>query len=267
MLSRQLRLPDLSDEEKATLAISRQFLIDANLTIPEFTNAISILSEKGYVWHVIFFDENLRAQIDEFLNHPEFDTVMKQLEAFNTQVFSNAVATDLETNIRSLLPKGMPVADDEFDDLKEENAQFTEVITEGLKHYKKLRPDELGWVILMPFRDVTDLYNRLGKGEKIDDIQDLGFWYDQTKYKFYIDGTTLDTSRFGEPTLVHFVIKQFFDNPSLTKIDYEDMPEFDPSKGESSYQDSMRNFVKKHPKLKNIFTVRKYNTEFHPDRY
>lgn len=262
--SRKQATPNLPEEEKAILTVSKQVLSDSNLILPEFTNALHALSQKGYVWHMVLFDDNLRSQINEFINSPQYKESLDKLAVLDTKEFSEKLKASASQDLKRMLPAGIEIDQEQVDS---DELTFTEAFREGIQMYQRLGPDGIALVILMPFRDINKIYSRMGNGEKFSDIRDDGFWYDQVNYNFYIEGESISTAYHNEPTLAHYVIKEFFNNPSLTKVDYEDIAEFDVSRGETAYSDALRKFVKKHPKLKDLFTVRKYTVEFHPEKY
>lgn len=253
-----------SDEEKATLRISRQLISDSQLSVPEFTNALHAIAEKGYLWHVVIFDENLRSQMNEFINSPQYSEVIEKLKELDTKDTSDKLKESAVTNLKKIIPHDTQV-DQELVD--QDFVKISEAFTEGIESFKQMRSDEIGLVILMPFRDISVLLNKINNDEKFDEIKDDGFWYDQQNFIFYIDESPIQTSYQGKPNLEHFVIASFYNNPMLESIDYEEMIGFDPSKTNAAYQHAMRRFIEKHPSLEKIFTAHKYNTEFHPGRY
>jgi hypothetical protein len=253
-----------ADEETATLRISRQLITDSQLSVPEFTNALHAIAEKGYIWHVVIYDEKVRSQINELTDGPLYSEVVEKLKGLDTKDNSDNLKQMVEAGLKKIIPHGTQI-DQELMDA--DYLKISDVFAQGIKAIKILNPDEIGLVILMPFRDISILLNKMNSGEKFNDIRDNGFWYDQNNYVFYIDNKVIQTSYQGKPNLEHFVIASFFNNPKLSTIDYEEMVGYDPSKTNEAYQHAMRRFIEKHSSLEKIFTAHKYNTEFHPDNY
>lgn len=253
-----------SDEEKATLRISRQLISDSQLSVPEFTNALHAIAEKGYLWHVVIFDENLRLQMNEFINSPQYLEIVDKLKELDTKDTSDKLKELVVTDLKKIVPNGTQVNQELVD---QDFVKISEAFTEGIESFKQMRPDEVGLVILMPFRNISVLLDKINNGEKFDEIKDDGFYYDQNKFEFHIDADVISTSYRGVPNLEHFVIASFYNNPKLKSVDYEEMVGFDHSKTNEAYQHAMRRFIEKHPSLQRIFTPHKYHTEFHPDRY
>ncbi|MCA9357516.1 hypothetical protein H6784_05760 [Candidatus Nomurabacteria bacterium] len=253
-----------SDEEKATLRISRQLITDSQLSVPEFTNALHAIAEKGYLWHVVIFDENLRSQMNEFINSPQYSEVVDRLKELDTKDTSDKLKQSAVTDLKKIIPHGTQVNQELVD---QDFIKISEAFSVGIGSFKQMRPDEIGLVILMPFRDISVLLDKINNDEKFDEIRNDGFWYDQQNFIFYIDESPIPTSYRGNPNLEHYIIASFYNNPKLKSIDYEEMVGFDPSKTNESYQHAMRRFIEKHPSLERIFTPHKYSTEFHSDRY
>lgn len=254
-----------TDEEKATLFISRQILADSDLTVPELANSLQRIAKKGYIWHMVLFDEHLRSQINDFIGSDQYQDILGKLgKELDTKEVSKKLHKATIDDFSKMIPPSVNINPD---DTEEELPKFTELFEDGLEVFKKLRPDEIGFVLLMPFRNIEMLYQKVGAGERFDDIQDDGFWYDNKNLEFHIDGQIIKTSYQNKPNLVHTVLNAFFSKPDISKVEYEEMIGFDVTKGNGAYRDAMRKFVKKHPKLKDMFSVHEYDTEFHPDGY
>lgn len=262
--SRSLVFNDSTEEEKSILLISRQVLSDSGLTVPELTNSLHELSRKGYIWHMVIFDEHLRSQIDEVIKSDDFQNIMAQIASIDTTEKQMEMKRSALKDLKSLAPANISLDSDDF---MNEPLSIVETIETGLNQYSKMRPDEIGIVILMPFRSSEKLLQKMNTGISFDQIRDDGFWYNKAKCIFHIDGIEIDTSYNNKPNLEHFIISSFYEVPDLTEIDYEDMAGFDSKKGPEAYQHAMRRFIEKHPSLSKIFTAHKYHTEFHPDRY
>lgn len=254
----------LPEEEKYILTITKQNLSDSDLTLPEFTNTLHALAQKGYIWHMVIHDENLRSQINDFKDSEKYDDVVSALKKLDTKELSDKINKESTQGFNSLIPKSI---DFDYSDLTKEKLKPSELFNEGMEIFNKMRPDEIGLVLLMPFRDIEVLFNKLNMGKNFDDIQDNGFWYDQNKFQFHIDGKIIETSNRGLPNLSHFVLSSIFTKPNTTKIEYEEMIGFDPLKGNEPYRDAMRKFISKDTKLQQMFSVHLYHTEFNPDKY
>lgn len=266
MLSRSKNLlaVGIPEEEKYMLTVTKQNLIDSDLALPEFANTLHTIATKGYIWHMVIHDENLRTQINDFKNSDQYDKVLTALEELDTPEFLNKINEESAKSFNKLIPKSMNV---DYSKINDDSLRASELFLDGLEMVNKMKPDEIGLIFLMPFRDIETLFKKVNNGEKFDDIRDDGFWYDQNKFEFHIDGEIIKTSNRGLPNLSHSVLSYIFSNPNITKVEYEDMADFDTSKGIESYRDAMRYFINKHPKLKHMFSVGLYSTEFSPNKY
>ncbi|MFZ4500387.1 MAG: hypothetical protein ACOYMZ_02690 [Minisyncoccia bacterium] len=254
----------IPEEDKYILTVTKQNLIDSDLTLPEFTNTLNTLAKKGYVWHMVFHDENLRSQINNLKNSGQHDQIKTALEKLEEKGFSDKLNEASIKHFGELIPKNI---DFDYSDINDDNQTATEAFNGGLEIYSKMKPDDIGLVLLLPFRDIEILFNKINDGKKFEEIQDDGYWYDPIKYEFHIDGKTIKTSNRGFPNLVHFVLSAIFNNPNATKIDYEEIAGFDSTKGNKPYRDAMIKFINKHPKLKQMFSVHLYHIEFNSEKY
>ncbi len=260
--SRQHFFANATPEERSTLTITKQLIVDAGLTIPEFTNAIQILSEQGYIWHVIIFDDRIREHVPIILNPQVSQAIIKRLES-SPEYLSN-LKLDVLKHFKTALPAGTKI---DIEDFFDNEISVKEAAQIGIEVFKKWDTKDIATVILMPFKDIRRLLSRLKDGEDFDKATKEGFWYNQNTYEFYIDEKVIKTSYQGKPNKEHFVLVEFFNKSDSTTFDYDELPNFDKAIGTEPYRDAMRKFLKKHPKLKTLFTVHEYNTEFHPQRY
>lgn len=257
------KLSKLSELEQATLNISKQIILDAGLSVPEFTNAVNEISMKGYLWHVVFFDEKLRSEMDSFMSSPEFNKFLDAVKEKDTDEMSEKLKAALATDMQNMLPAGMELDQESVD---EDTIKFSDVVSEGIEHYKKMGKDEIAVIILMPFRDIHTLHDKLNSGKAFDDIKDNGFWYDKDNYNFHIDGEIISTGKPDHQNLEHFVLMTLFSKPNQREQEYESIIGYDHSKDTDSYRDAMRRFVAKHHSLEKLFTPQKYKVIFHPER-
>ena len=98
----------------------------------------------------------------------------------------------------------------------------------------------------------------MNDGTAFDDVKDAGVWYDATAYELHFDDTTIPTAYNNKPNKEHFALKALFNQFGEQLIDYDDIPEFDSEnkvKEMKSYRDSLNRFIKKHPRLPEIFTI------------
>lgn len=251
-------------EEQASLNISKQLITDAGLTVPEFTNSLHSISNKGYLWHVVIFDDNVRSQMQDFIQGDQYDEVLRELQKHDTEETSNKLKQETLEQMKKMLPEGSEI---DKEAMNKDFIKISEAFKEGIQGFKNMNPEEIAIIILMPFRDINKLLERMNSRESFEDIKDDGFWYDKDKFEFHIDSTVINTSYQNKPNLEHYILSEFYNASKTSSVDYEELSTFDVAKGQEAYRDSMRRFVNKHPFLPKIFTVHKYKTEFHPEQY
>lgn len=253
--SRKQLFPKLSDEEKAQLIISKQILRDSGLTVPEFNGALSLLGAKGYTWHLVFFDDHLRSQINQFINSSEYVGTIEKFKVLDTREFSDKIKASVSQDFEKILPPGIELDQEE---IRSDNVVFTKAFDEGIQIYKKMRSDEIALVILWPFRNIEKLLKRMQSGESFDEIQDSDIWYDWKKYEFHIGKDVISTSYQGKPNVEHYVLEKLENSLDDGVIGYEDIDGHKPE----SLKSNLQKFIKKHERLKEIFKIRKDRLEF-----
>ncbi len=257
MLSRSRKqfFPKLSEEEKATLTISKQIFSDSGLTIPEFTNTLHLLSEKGYIWHIVFFDDRLRSQIDGFVNGSEYDGLIDKLKALDTPEFSDKLKASVVQDFEKIMPAGT-IIDQEM--VKSDDITFSQAFDEGIQKYKKMRTEEVALVLLMPFRNIEKLLEKIQSGKSFDEIQDSSIWYDTTKYEFHIGDEIIPTSYQGKPNIEHTVLEKLNECFDDGAIWFDDISDYKPR----ALKDALAKFVNRNEGLKQVFTIHSDRLEF-----
>lgn len=246
--------PGLSDEEKDTIIINRQLISDTGLTIFQFISAIRKLGNRGYTSHQIFYDERLRTQLDEELKKLELESELKKLEVLDTEENSEKMKSATVKGLNRVAPPGKKLDPEE---LKDEFIKISDLSRKGIEAYKKLKPEELGYVWLMPFRSLERLHNKMNGGMSFEHVQDTDIWYDHDKKILYVGSTKFLTNYRGTTSRTHFILSSLFKNldKGLT-IGYDEVEEFEETtNGNKKHYDSMRHFVKDNGKLKDIFQI------------
>lgn len=254
--SRQRFSHGLSDEERETLTISRQLITDSGLTIFQFISAVKKLSTRGYTQHYIIYDEHLRSQINEQLKKEELESELKKLEALDTKENSDKIKSETIENLNKIAPTGKKLDPNE---LKDEFIKISDSSREGIELYKKLRPDEVGYVFLLPFRNLERLYEKMEAGMKYEQVQDTNIWYEPNKYRLHVGRDIFSTANKGTGTRVHYILNTLFSSKHLSdlSVDYSDVEYFDDVDGiekeNKRHYLSMHTFLKTNGKLRDIF--------------
>ena len=258
--SRQQFLPKLSEEEKSTITISKQVLNDAGLTVPQLSNSLQKLNDKGYLQAVTIFDDSLRTEINNTLNSDDYNVALQELKKLETVEFSEKLKLSLREDLKKLVPQGMDMREEKFD---MEDITLSNIIERGTQELQKLRPDDMAIVVLMPFRNIEVLHTKIGDGEKFEDIQDSGIWYDPTKFEFHLDGEIIPTHYQGKPNIEHDALLRLVDDFEDGVIYYDDIE----NRTDRSLKDSLLKFVDKNEKLKDIFIVHYDHLEFSKEAF
>jgi (2Fe-2S) ferredoxin len=257
MLKEQVRVSkeELSDEEKATLQISRQVLKDSELTIPELVASIKWLDEKGYTKGFIVFDEHLRTKANEELDNISEEQMNEILSALDTPEKADEIKKLLVEQYAPILPPGT-----EFDmgAVDAEEISVSEILTEGLSKYKELRADQVAVVLLLPFRSIDRLHKFIGEGVDPEDVKDEGVWYDSVNYEFHLGEEVVATAYQKKPNVEHYVLMLIADHLSEGVVWYDEVDH----RSSRSIKDALLKFVAKNKDLESIFKVHSSRLEF-----
>ena len=144
------------------------------------------------------------------------------------------------------------------EEVMKEDVSMTSLLEEFREAYKGYTPDVVSLIILSPFRSIERLLEQVNAGVSFDDVKDEGVWYESDTHEFHFDDTSISTGYQGKPNKEHFVLQALFNQFEEPRIDYADIPEFDHDnveKDKKAYVDALARFVKKHPRLSEIFSV------------
>jgi hypothetical protein len=262
MLKEQVRVSKekLSDEEKATLQISRQVLKDSELTIPELVASAKWLDEKGYTKGFVLFDEHLRAKANEELDNISEEQMDKILSALDTPEKIGELKKAMIDSYTPILPPGI-----EFDleAVESEDIKFSDIVKEGLSNFKKLRSDQVAVILVLPFRSISRLRKLIGEGIDPQDVKDEGVWYDSTNYGFHIGEEVIETGYRGRPNKEHYVLVKVKDSITEGVVWYDDINDHTPR----SLKDALLRFIDNNKRLEDIFTVHSDRLEFSKEAF
>lgn len=264
---RKQAIPKLTDEQQHTLKVTKEHLLTAEISIPIFINTLKTLDEKGYLIAVSIFEEKFHSEVKKFFSEEKYQEILKQIETIDTESLSEK----LKVGIVDALEKKAP-ANHELDraGLMNEEITLKILLGDARSVLADHTSEDISLIILMPFRSIERLLEKMNDGIKFDEIQDAGIWYDPTKYLFHIgDAPPISTIYNGKPNKEHFALSALMYEAEETRIDYIDIPEFDDTNTKEtekkSYRDALNRFIQKHPKLTEIFTVHSDHLEVHEE--
>ncbi len=251
-----LILPDHhSSEEKARLKITKQIIFDAGLTIPQFISALRQLHTKGYTQHYIIFDDKVREQLNKQVKSADLQKSLKKLEESDTPEISEKIKEAAVNDYNKVTKHGQNLTKD---DLRDEFFKMSDVFRDGIELFKNLQPHEIGYVYILPFRELGRLQYKMDDGQSFDTIQDTDIWYDNQNYRLYVGKNIFPTTHKGSPTRVHYILNSLFSEPYINEfvIDFSQVQHFDKNldvaKENKKHFQSMHNFLKNNGKLRDI---------------
>jgi hypothetical protein len=264
--ARKAMVPGLTDEERHTLQITEEHIRIANLTTPVFLNTLLDLNSKGYVFSIGIFEKKYHPEIQKFLDDDTYAKMLDELSKVDTTEIVNKFKLAGAAMLQETLPPNISIPSEEI--LNEEMTlkDILDSAREGLKEYS---PDMVATVILSPFRSIERLLEKMNDGTSFNEVKDAGIWYDSEKYEFHFDDQFVLTGYQSKPNKEHFALKALFSQFSEDRIDYTDIPEFEQEDLEAekkSYRDALNRFVRKQPRLSQIFSVHADHLAVH-ERY
>ena len=247
--------PKLSEELKHTLKITKENLASADLTIPVFINTLAELTRKGYLTALSVFEDKYHPEILKFLDDAEYAKTLKELEKIDTSAFIEKYKMAIADSLQETAPANVQGIREEILSEEIDIKTLLDTSREALQGYT---PEVVSTVVLSPFRDIERLLEKMNDGIAFEAVKDAGIWYDSIAHELHIDDTTISTSYQNKPTKAHFALQALFKQFGEPQIDYVDIPEFDLDHMDTekkSYRDSLNRLLKKHPRLKELFTV------------
>lgn len=258
---------DLSDEEKETLTVSKQLITDSGLTIFQFVRALKKLGDKGYIQYFVIYDEHIRSQIDEQLKKEGLEAELKKLEVHDTKELSDRMKTETIDSINKIAPAGKKLNPE---DSKDEFIKISDASRGGIELYKKLRPDEIAMIFILPFRSLERLYEKMDADIRFEQVQDTNIWYEPAKYRLHVGNHIFNTGNRGSATRVHHILNKLFSEQNISDfvVDYTDVEYFDDIDGiekeNKRHYLSMYTFLKTNGKLRDIFINHSDRLEVNP---
>jgi len=244
----------LAEEEQHTLHITKEHVVDTNLTIHTFINTLKLLSDKGYLRQLSIFEDKYRGDINNFYSDETNNDLIKQLSV-NPEI-SNKLKESL---IDDLKKAGIKV---DIEEMKDQDISIEDLINDVKPHFQTLTDkNNVSLILLMPFRNINHLLKRMNDGKDFDDIQDSEFYYNSDKYEFHAGDDVISVSYQSKPNIEHDVLIRLRDEQSNGMIWYDDVDSYKPR----ALKDALIKFVNKNKKLSEIFTVHSDRLEINKD--
>ncbi len=260
------QVPHLKDEEQHTLRITYEHINLSALTVPVFLNTLTQLDSKGYLVGFYVFEQKAHPEIQKFLADENYEKVLNELANLDTTDFVEALNLAGTDMIEKTIPANIFIPKEVF---LENDMNIKDVLDAARDAIKGNPPEVVATIVLSPFRSIERLLEKMNNGISFEDVKDAGIWYDPERYEFHFDDQTVSVGYQNKPNKEHFALKALFNQFSENRIDYTDIPEFEQNKMKAekiSYKDALNRFVKKHPRLSQIFSVHADHLAVH-ERY
>jgi hypothetical protein len=244
------RRPKLSDEQLHTLNVTKAHLVQGNITLPVFVNTLETLSQKGYLLSVAIVTKEHEEAIRTIEDDEKFNEIVNKVQNSDKNVLSIEVKEKIAQAFETMIPYNSDFKLDR-EGLVHEEVSITDFMKAGRESALKLVEDGVATVILMPFRDIKVLLDKMNDGKGFNEIQDSSIWYDSHGFKFHLKGKVIHTAYQGKANVEHDVLKKINENIQEGVIWYDDVTEHKPD----SIRRRLRDFVDKDKELKTIFNV------------
>lgn len=246
----------LTDEQQHTLTINKEHLDKAQISIPIFLNTLQVLGDKGYLIAVSTFEDGFRKQIGEALTKENFDKLLTEVERTDTGALVQKIQEVARGYIDKIAPHNFTP---DWSAVPLEEMTFASMLSDGREAMVNSSPDTVSTVIILPFRSIERLLEKINSGMSFNEVQDTGIWYDASKYEFHFHEQVLSTANRGTATTAHFILDALFSKTDETVIEYTDVAEFDKeldrTKENKRHADAMRHFVSKHSVVSDVFKI------------
>lgn len=242
------------DPKRDIFMVTEKHLSDSNLSKAEFIRVLILLAKRGYVASAPVFGDTFDSDIKLLYKNKE---IQKEIEALDPNKELPQKADDaLHKLVRAMTPANIEY---EREDIESPSQKY--VLEESFELLQDFKKGTFAFVLPIPFKDIDWLLSKMESGQSFDDIIDPRVHYDAKNYRlFFGDNISIETSYQNKPNKEHFALQALFKDHKQTEIDYIDIPEFDHSRDrereKKSFREALSRFLKKHPELPKIFTVR-----------
>ncbi len=242
--------------ERYTLHIKKEHIFDTGLTIPDFLLSADVLAEKGYLVCARLVDENYRTILKRFIDDPsQFPEITTVKEKLNQPDKLQKLHDAVMSSFKNVKPKSL---DMDFRENEKPDYTIGDLLNDGIKGIGTDLNDLVCVVIIMPFRDIERVYNKMQSGLTFDQVKDPGLWYEADKCILHFEDTEIVLEHQNKPNKSHYALMALFDKKEHF-LDYVDIPQFDRVKSmtaeKKTFCDSLRGLIKNHPDLEQVFTI------------
>jgi len=253
--ARKQSIPKLNDEQQHTLTVTKEHLALAELSTPIFINTLKTLHERGYLMAVSIFEDKAHLVIQESFSDEKYSEILKEIEKVDTKEVQEKLKLGIADVLEKMKPANQQFDRDGFMNEKVTIKDLLETTREVLKNHTN---EDVSTVILMPFRSIERLLEKMNEGITFDEVRDAGVWYENDAGLLHFDEQSISTNH-TRKRYVHFALQSLFGQFKNNQIDFVEIPEFDDAKGKEkelkSFRDSLSSFIKKHKRLSEIFSV------------
>ncbi|MBP9759914.1 MAG: hypothetical protein KBD24_00935 [Candidatus Pacebacteria bacterium] len=249
---------NLSEEEKHLILVKQEYLNKGGISLPVFHNTLKILDKKGYLMGVSIVDDDFHEKVKGFTSEEGFGEILSKIPDVNVDFFTPNGKQFIADLVSSKIP---PQYTFDVKAFEEEKITIKEVLEQTRDIFQVHNNDLVSYVILLPFRSIEKLLEKMNDGRSFEEIQDSDIWYNRSAYEFHIGDVIVPVSYQGKPNIEHDVLLKLTDSLKDGVIWFDEINTYKPR----SLKDALTKFVNKNEKLSQIFTVHSNRLEFRKD--
>ena len=219
--SNKRKVPTLSEQEQHTIIVTKEHLQNEQLPLSAFVNSLDLLDQKGYLMAHSILDQKEHMQLQETLSDENYRAAVKELEAEGQPQLSPELKESIFTVYKNAAPELGKEEKQEFIDQK---ITYQELIDLGRDTLINSTGDEVSYVVLLPFRNLETLYEKMADGQKFDDIQNASIWYDPNQKVLHANGKKIQTHYQAKANIEHDVFLLIPDSLDEGTVWFDDIP-------------------------------------------
>ncbi len=250
--------PEFDEKQQHTLTVTKEHLASAGLTIPVFSNTLNILADKGYLTGVVVFEDSYHAKIRDAVTEKNFNALLERFDSTEAEVLAQRLQEAAVVNVAKVAPPNLPMSREMQEALAQESRTLREMLNDSREMLVRHSDQDIAIAVLLPFRSIDRLLEKMNSGLSFEEVQDTGIWYDAQRYEFHFEDEVMSTANRGTATLVHPILNALFNTGIDYVAEYSDLPDFDDNdraKENKRYADAVRHFITKYASLAEVFKV------------
>lgn len=253
--TRKTSLLLLTDGQRHTLFVTKEYLKDSKISIPTFINTLETLAISGYLSYAPMHEQKFHDEYQSFVNSPLCSETIEKIKLSQTEEENTKLKDGISKIYENIIPRNYTY---DREGLMAEPLSIADLLLHGLDVIKDKPEQTIAVVVLMPFRSIDRLLKKMNDSISFNDVKDPGLWYDAQNHFLHFEEDIFPAT-YKKISYVHFALLALFSNEEIGQQYYAEIPEFDTSKEKQkelkAYYDSLKGFIDANPKLETVFSI------------